>query len=381
MSFEALGLPNSLLTTLAIHQYAKPTPIQEKVIPEILDGKDVLAIAKTGSGKTAGYALPILANLDKQVQAKDRNINVLVLVPTRELAEQVKDEFNKFSAKLQNPVKTMAVYGGVSINPQMKNIYGVHVLVATPGRLIDLIDSKALSISKIETLVLDESDKMLTDGFREEMETLVKKMPTKRQNLLFSATHSDKIEEINQWLLKKPALCEVEQEKEAIPTRIDQTAYIIDAEKKGPLLRYLIKSKNMRQVLVFVSSTYQADHVADKLRKNGINAGAMHGKKSQGVRKETLRKFKSGSIPVLVTTDLLARGIDIDFLPFVINYELPRSPKDFIHRIGRTGRVENPGSAITIVVPEDEHHFKIIQKKIKIWIDRVDANEIDLHGF
>jgi len=377
MPFTSLGLSPSLLEALARQKYAQPYPIQEQAIPAILSRKDVLGIAQTGSGKTAGYVLPILMNLQGNTVTKNRHINVLVLVPTRELAVQVREVFHVFSKDLPRPVKSLAVFGGVSINPQMMGLQGVNVLVATPGRLLELVDSKAAHLSGIDTLVLDEADKMLNLGFQEEMKRIFSLLPAKRQNLLFSATLSEDVNNITQILLHKPLVIKIESESDSIDL-IKQLAYFVSEEKKGPLLRFLINRDNMKQVLVFTSSVYKADNVSDKLRKNGIDAMAIHSKKSQGARTEALSKFKSGKLRVLVATDLMSRGIDIKFLPHVINYELPRSPKDYIHRIGRTGRAESPGEAISFITEEDKHHFKIIQKKMGKWVTMIDSEGLDL---
>jgi len=377
MTFDNLGLPKSLLELLDKENYKSPYPIQKEAIPMVLKGKDVLGIAQTGSGKTASYVLPILSTLNHNQRAKDRQVDVLVLVPTRELAEQVKDVFNLFERGISNTVKTMAIYGGVSINPQMKALFGVSVLVATPGRLLDLVNSNAVHFDKLQTLVLDEADKLLNLGFQDEMNQIFALLPKKRQNLLFSATLNEKVEEINQILLRDPELINVAP-KEKNLDQIRQLAYAISEEKKGPFLRHLIKSENMKQVLIFTASTYKATHVADKLHKNGIDARSIHGKKSQHARTKALEEFKSGKLRALVATDLLARGIDIEFLPHVINYELPRSPKDYVHRIGRTGRAEASGEAISLISPDEEHHFKVIQKKMKISVELLDGNQIAL---
>ncbi|UTW66233.1 DEAD/DEAH box helicase [bacterium SCSIO 12643] len=375
MSFSSLGLTPSLLKTLVQEGFKKPYPIQKKAIPAVLDKKDVLGIAKTGSGKTASYVLPILMNLQGKFLTKNRNVDVLVMVPTRELAEQVKDVFHTFGQNLPQPIKTMAVYGGVSINPQMKALYGINVLVATPGRLIELVENKAIHLSRVDTLVLDEADKILNLGFKDEMEHIFKLLPKKRQNLLFSATLDDKVSALHPGLLNDPVkISDVEKEQDL--SLIQQTGYFVTEERKGPLLRFLLEHHDMDQVLVFVSSKFKADHLVKKLKKNNIRAAAIHGKKSQGSRMDSLVKFKNKNIRVLVATDLLGRGIDIEFLPYVINYELPRSPKDFIHRIGRTGRAENPGKALTFVAPEDQHHFKVIQKKMKRWVDMIDSENL-----
>ncbi len=377
MPFTSLGLSPSLLIALSDQKYKAPFPIQIQAIPAILNRKDVLGIAPTGSGKTAGYVLPILMNLQGNTSTKNRHVNVLVLVPTRELSVQVGEVFNIFSKYLPQKIKTMAVYGGVSINPQLMGMQGVNVLVATPGRLLELIDSNAVHLSQIDTLVLDEADKMLNLGFAEEMNKIFALLPIKRQNLLFSATLSDDVNNINQVLLRKPLVIKIEEEILNI-NLISQIGYFVSEENKGPLLRYLIRQNNIKQVLVFASSVYKADNVSDKLRKNGIDAMAIHSKKSQGARTEALSKFKSGKLRVLVATDLMARGIDIKNLPHVINYELPRSPKDYIHRIGRTGRAESPGEAISFISPDDQHHFKIIQKKMGKWVTMIDSEGIDL---
>lgn len=375
MSFSSLGLSENLLKTLNDHNYTEAYPIQKQAIPAIIQKKDILGIAKTGSGKTVSYVLPILMNQQGAKDTKNRHINVLILVPTRELATQVLDVFKLFNQGFTEPIKAQAVFGGVSINPQMIGLQGVNILVATPGRLLELLDSNALHISNIDTLVLDEADKMLNMGFKDEMDRIIAQLPKKRQNLLFSATLSEDIKNIQQLLLLNPQVIKINEEEDPIEL-IQQVAYSIAPEKKGPLLRYLIKSKAMNQVLVFTSSIQRADQVANKLRNNGIDAQSIHSKKSQGARTDLLTKFKYRKLRVLVATDLLARGIDIEFLPYVINYELPRSPKDFIHRIGRTGRAESPGEAISLITSDEEHHFKVIQKKMRKWITRLDGNEV-----
>ena len=380
MPFSSLGLSPALLKKITEQNYTQPYPIQIEAIPAILKRKDILGIARTGSGKTVSYVLPILMNLLGKTVTKNRHVNVLVLVPTRELAIQVSEVFLLFSSGLPERIKTMAVFGGVSINPQMMALQGVNILVATPGRLLELVDSKAVHLTDIETLVLDEADKMLNLGFREEMSLIFKLLPKRRQNLLFSATLNEDVTRINQLLLNNPVIIKTEEEEDYFE-KIQQLGYFVSEEKKGPLLRYLIKTNDMKQVLIFTSSVYKADNVADKLRKNGIQASAIHSKKSQGARNEALGKFKSGELRVLVATDLISRGIDIQFLPFVINYELPRSPKDYIHRIGRTGRAESSGEAISFVSPEDQHHFRIIQKKMGKPVTMIDSEHLQLTGY
>jgi len=377
MSFRELGLAPYIIKSIVKQAYSKPTQIQEKAIPVILQGKDVLGIAPTGSGKTAAYALPILQKLKGKTSTKNRHINVLVLVPTRELAGQVETVFRSFSDDLPFPFKSMAVFGGASINPQMMGMQNVNVLVATPGRLLELAESNAMHFDDLSTLVLDEADKMLNFGFQKEMDRIFALLPERRQNLLFSATLSAEVQSVERILLKNPTVFKVEAEKETVEL-INQVGYFVTPEKKGPLLRHLIQSNDWKQVLVFTSSVYQADLVADKLQRNGIDARATHSKKSQGSRRAALANFISGDLRVLVATDLLSRGIDINFLPHVVNYELPRSPKDFVHRIGRTGRAENPGDAITFVTEEDKHHFRVIQKKMKRWVNMIDSESLEL---
>lgn len=378
MSFSALGLSASLLKAIAEQQYNHPYPIQEKAIPALLAGKDVLGISKTGSGKTAAYALPALELCQRKTEKKDRHIRVLIMVPTRELAIQVNEEFARFSTHLPAKVKSMAVYGGVSINPQMMALHGTDVLIATPGRLLDLIESRAVHLSEVEMLVLDEADKMLNLGFKEEMDRVLSMVPAKRQNVLFSATTSDDIKDMQKHLLHQPVEIHIAEEEVNIDA-IEQLAYHVTPERKGPLLRYLIKEENMQQVLIFTSAVRTADNLTGKLIKNGIHAASLHGHLSQSARIKTLERFKAGELRVLVASDLASRGIDIQQLPVVINYELPRSPKDYIHRIGRTGRAGASGRAISLICPEDQHHFGIIQKKMGKKVMILESDAINLH--
>lgn len=380
MPFSSLGLSAPLLSAITRAGYTAPRPIQSAAIPAILAGKDILGIAQTGSGKTAGFVLPILQLLQQKTAAKNRFIRALILVPTRELAVQVGEVCKQFSTGLVRPVKTLAVFGGVSINPQMMQLSGVEVLVATPGRLLDLVDNNALQLSAVEMLVLDEADKMLNLGFKEEMNRIFALLPAKRQNLLFSATLGKDISTITEMLLHDPVKIEITPEVENLDL-IQHIGYRVTEERKGPLLRYLIKEQNLQQVLIFTSSVHKADSVVHKLKINGIAALALHSQKSQAARTDALRYFKSGEIRVLVATDLASRGIDIPDLPVVINYELPRSPKDFIHRVGRTGRAGAEGTAISFVPAEDELHFKVIQKKMGKWVNMVEAEGFNLHGY
>lgn len=380
MSFSSLGLSKPLVKTISDQEFTQPTPIQQEAIPAILKGKDVVGIAQTGSGKTAAYTLPVLEILQGKAPLRNRFARVLILVPTRELALQVDGEFRLMGMGLPKRIKTMAVFGGVSINPQMMQMNAVEVLIATPGRLLDLVSHKAVQLSEVEILVLDEADRILHMGFQEEVDKVLAMLPARRQNLLFSATLGEEVEAFAAKLLQAPVKIEINEEA-STPDTIKQLAYEIDAAKKGPFLRYLIKKHDMQQVLVFTSSKRTADNVVGKLHKNGIQAAALHGDKSQGARIEALKKFKNGKLRVLVATDLASRGIDIKFLPYVINYELPRSPKEYVHRIGRTGRAEASGEAITLLALEDRQHFGVIQKKMGREVEILPGNDIDIAGY
>lgn len=380
MSFESLGLSSNIIHSVKKLGYLKPFPIQVQAIPVILQGKDLVGIAQTGSGKTACFVMPILEKLQNAEVKKDRNVQVLILVPTRELAIQIDEVFRTFTENLKREIRTMAVYGGVSINPQMKGLFGVEVLIATPGRLLDLIDHNALSISGIQHLVIDEADKMFQLGFGEEMDKLFGMMPVMKQTTLFSATLDDKVSEMKKRISMNPTLIEIKKEEVEID-HIEQLAYHVAPENKGPFLRYLIKEKKVEKALIFVSSTKSADNLVEKLKKNKIKAVAIHSQKSQGARRNNLEEFKVNGAQILVATDLIGRGIHIESLPCVINYELPRSPLDYIHRIGRTGRAGEKGTAINILTNDELQHFRVIQKKMgkKVTLQRTEG--IDLHGY
>ncbi|MDY0931297.1 DEAD/DEAH box helicase [Chryseobacterium sp. CFBP8996] len=380
MSFESLGLSHNIIHSVKKLGYLKPFPIQEQAVPVILEGKDLMGIAQTGSGKTACFVMPILEKLQNAEVKKDRNVQVLILVPTRELAIQIDEVFRAFTDNLKREVRTMAVYGGVSINPQMKGMFGVEILIATPGRLLDLIDHNALSISGIQHLVIDEADKMFQLGFGEEMNKLFAMMPVAKQTTLFSATLNDKVAEMKERLSINPTIIEIKKEEVEIDN-IEQLAYHVSPENKGPFLRYLIKEKKVEKALIFVSSTRSADNLVEKLKKNKIKAVAIHSQKSQGARRNNLEEFKVNGAQILVATDLIGRGIHIESLPCVINYELPRSPLDYIHRIGRTGRAGEKGTAISILTDDELQHFRVIQKKMgkKVTLQRTE--DINLHGY
>jgi ATP-dependent RNA helicase RhlE len=380
MPFSNLGLSESLLKAIAEQHYTKIFPVQAQAIPAILKRNDILGIAPTGSGKTASFVLPILEILQTSKKSRNRFVNTLVLVPTRELAIQTATAFQEYSKKLPKAIKSLAVFGGVSINPQMINLQGTEILIATPGRLLDLVSSHAVNLSEVKILVLDEADKMLHLGFKEEIDKIFALLPKKRQNILFSATLSHDLNTIRENLLHNPEIIEIKEESPDVDL-ISQIAYYVGTERKGPFLRYLIKHENMQQVLVFVSSKLTADKVVHKLKMNGIEAAALHSLKSQGSRTISMNLFKSGKLRVLVATDLASRGIDIPFLPYVINYELPRSPKDYIHRIGRTGRAESKGEAISLICIEDIQHFRVIQKKMGKRIDCIATVSINLQGY
>lgn len=377
MSFKALGLSQGLVHSLEKNHFSKATPVQEACIPAVLQGGDVLGIAPTGTGKTAGYVLPLLQRFERET-LNNRHVNVLVLVPTRELAIQVDEVLQVFTQGLKEPLKTMAVHGGKSINLQMMKMNRVSILVATPGRLLDLVRNKAVYLDEVKTFVLDEADKLLNLGFQDELNEILALLPKKRQNLLFSATLSSSVEDITQMLLHEPQV--IEMPDAPVQERlIREYGFRVSKDQKGVLLREIILRNAFPSVLVFTSSTHQADHVTNKLERNGIKAAAIHGKKSQGARDSALKALKNGELQVLVATDLLARGVDIKGLSAVINYELPRSPKDYTHRIGRTGRADATGEAFSLITEEDEQHFRVIQKKAKKWAEMVDGQAfIDL---
>jgi len=363
MPFSALGLSEPLLRAIADQGYNEPTPVQAAVIPAILRGEDVWASAQTGSGKTAAFVLPILQRLSTAPRVRGRFVRALVLAPTRELAAQTADSILACSRFLPVPIRTMAIFGGVSINPQMMDLGGgADVIVATPGRLLDLIDHNAVSLSAVSSLVLDEADRMLDLGFSDEVNRVITLLPARRQNLLFSATFPAAVHRLAAVLLHHPLRIDIPVEPATKPD-ILQRAIEVDPLRRTQLLRHLIQENQWPRVLVFVATKYATEHVAEKLRKAGINALALHGELSQGARTRVLADFKSSKIPVLLATDLAARGLDIVELPVVVNFDLPRSAADYTHRIGRTGRAGQSGLAINFISAGTHAHFRLIEKR------------------
>jgi superfamily II DNA/RNA helicase len=363
MSFSTLGLAPPLLNAITEIGYTEPTAVQSAAIPAALRGEDVLGAAQTGSGKTAAFALPMLHALLTRKAGARTGLHGLVLVPTRELAAQVGEAIRKFAQLLPVPVKVSIVFGGVSINPQMMALRGgADIVVATPGRLLDLIDHNALNIASAGTLVLDEADRLLDLGFSDEVARILSLLPAQRQNLFFSATFPPAVQALAGKMLRNPVRIEVASAPEHEPD-IAQRAILVDAPRRLQLLKHLIKENRWGRVLVFVATKYASEHVADKLRRNGIRAEAFHGDFSQGARTEVLADFKNSRLHVLVATDVAARGIDIAQLPVVVNFDLPRAPAEYTHRIGRTGRAGASGIAVSFISPETEIHFRLIENR------------------
>ncbi len=368
MPFASLGLSDPLVR--ATDRYPAPTPVQTAAIPVVLKGGDVLVTAPTGSGKTTAFVLPLLQRWHAGPRETPRRVHTLILVPTRELAAQVRDVVQQFSQHLPERIKVVSAVGGVSINPQMMALRGgADFIVATPGRLLDLVNKNAVQLSRASALVLDEADRMLDLGFADELDLILKLLPKRRQNLLFSATFPASVESIALDLLHEPTRIEVDAEPTHGPD-IGQRAIRVDTAKRTPLLRHLIATEGWKRALVFVAKQYTADHVADKLQRTGIRALSFHGDLSQGARSDVLADFKNSAIQVLVATDLAARGLDIVQLPVVVNYDLPRSPSDYTHRIGRTGRAGETGIAISFVTAESQAHFSLIEKRNRLNIAR-----------
>ncbi|TDR06380.1 DEAD/DEAH box helicase [Marinomonas communis] len=359
MSFSTLGLHADLLSVLDILGYQTPTPIQQAAIPEVLAGHDVMAGAQTGTGKTAAFALPLIQrHLEREISEKA--IRVLVLTPTRELAQQVHQSFVKYSQGLG--LNSVVAYGGASINPQIDALdAGCDVLVATPGRLLELAMKELIDLSTVETLILDEADRMLDMGFIIDIERILKRLPDTRQTLFFSATFNDEVFALSKTILNQPKLIEV-AERNATAAKVEQRIYEVDNKRKAGLVAYLIGSKNWQQVLIFTRTKQAVDELAKELGKDGISAAAVHGDKSQGARDRGLEEFKTGQVRALVATDVAARGLDIEQLQYVINYELPYNAEDYIHRIGRTGRAGKEGLAISLVSAKEKYLLEDIEK-------------------
>ncbi len=362
MSFNSLGLSKALLKAIDKKGYEQPSPIQEKSIPIILKGRDVLASAQTGTGKTAGFTLPVLHLLSKNERSQNRPIRALILTPTRELAAQVYENIREYS--VFTDIRSTVIFGGVSQKPQVTKLKkGVDILVATPGRLIDLKNQNQLSLAKVEILILDEADRMLDMGFLRDINRIMKLLPVRRQNLLFSATFSKDIKALATSILNKPIQIEVATENSTVDV-IAQKAYFLPKDQKARFLITLIAEENWSQVLVFTRTKHGANRLAKKMTNNNITAAAIHGDKSQGARTRALADFKNGLIRVLVATDIAARGLDIPLLPHVVNYELPNISEDYVHRIGRTGRAGASGEAMSLVQPDERQYLKDIEKLI-----------------
>lgn len=360
MTFKDLGLSEALLKAVADKGYETPSPIQEKAIPRILEGKDVLASAQTGTGKTAGFAMPMIQLLAKEPPRQRRPIRALVLTPTRELASQVLEDIETYSK--YEDLRSTVIFGGVKQNPQVDKLKrGIDILVACPGRLMDLESQGFIDLSQIEFLVLDEADRMLDMGFLRDIKRIIGMMPAKRQNLLFSATFSRDIRKLANGLLTNPVTVEATPEN-TTAERVDQIVYKVDQKRKTELITKLIWEGNWHQVLVFTRTKHGANRLVQKLEKSKITAAAIHGNKSQAARTKALANFKKGEVSVLVATDIAARGLDIPLLPYVINFELPNVPEDYVHRIGRTGRAGAEGIAISLVCAEELEYVRGIEK-------------------
>ena len=404
MPFSKLGLSPELLQAIAEAKYATPTPVQAAVIPSILRGQDVQACAQTGSGKTAAFALPMLQRLLSRATARDRRssgdravsegvpsgetpsggqrgnpqwgtpqrgrVSGLVLVPTRELAMQVGEAFRSLGRYLPQPIKVLTVFGGVSINPQMMALRGgADIVVATPGRLLDLADHNAVRLGEVSMLVLDEADRLLDEGFADELTRVLALLPERRQNLLFSATFPPAVRSLAELLLRNPARIDVATAAETVPD-IQQRSIAVDPQRRTQLLRHLIQRHGWERTLVFVATKYATEHIALKLQRLGFAASALNGDLSQGARTKALADFKAGRVRVLIATDVAARGIDVVDLAAVVNFDLPRSTADYVHRIGRTGRAGASGVAVSFVSAATEAHFRLIEKRNRFRLER-----------
>ncbi len=368
MNFTSLGLSAPILDAVAAQGYDTPTPIQVQAIPAVLEGKDVMGAAQTGTGKTAGFTLPILERLSKGQRAQANQARVLILTPTRELAAQVGDSVATYGKNL--PLRSAVVFGGVKINPQMIKLRkGVDVLVATPGRLLDLYNQNAVRFKHLEVLVLDEADRMLDMGFIHDIRKILNLLPKQRQNLMFSATFSKQIRDLAKGLVNNPVEISVSPRNTTVES-VNQWICPVDKNQKAALLTQLILDNDWRQVLVFSRTKHGANKLTRQLESAGINAAAIHGNKSQGARTRALADFKNGKIRILVATDIAARGLDIDQLPQVVNFDLPNVPEDYIHRIGRTGRAGATGQAVSLVSADEINQLTDIERLIKQLLKR-----------
>lgn len=362
MSFETLGLSAELLRAICEQGYTEPTPVQQQAIPAILKRQDVMVTSQTGTGKTAGFTLPMLQLLMANSSPK-RSVRALILTPTRELAVQVFENIRAYGKYL--PLRSAVVYGGVNISPQIAQLKrGVDILVATPGRLLDLVNQKFANLSSIEFFVLDEADRMLDMGFIPDIRKILQLMPPRRQNLLFSATFSPEIKTLADKLLSAPILIEIAR-RNTLSKQITHLVHPVDRHRKRELLSFIIGSKNWRQVLVFTKTKHGANKLADQLENDGLPSAAIHGNKSQGARTRALTAFKQGKVRVLVATDVAARGLDIDKLPHVVNYDLPQVAKDYVHRVGRTGRASHEGMAVSLVSEDERSLLRDIEKLLQ----------------
>jgi ATP-dependent RNA helicase RhlE len=368
MLFSELGLSAELLSAVEKQGYREATPIQREAIPPILEGRDILASAQTGTGKTAGFTLPLLQRLMASRPGGKRRIRALILVPTRELAAQVSESVRNYGCHL--PTRSLQIFGGVSIRPQIKRLRdGVDIVVATPGRLLDHVEQRTIDLSGVEILVLDEADRMLDMGFIRDIRKILKLLPTERQNLLFSATFSPEIRSLAADFLKSPVEISVAP-RNTTADRVIQLVHPVDKARKRELLSHRIGAENWRQVLVFTRTKHGADRLSKQLSADGLDAAAIHGNKSQGARTKALADFKSGKIRVLVATDIAARGLDIDSLPHVVNYELPHVPEDYVHRIGRTARAGLDGHAVSLVCVDEDRLLRDIERLLNVRIDK-----------
>ena len=362
-AFQDLGLMAELVRAVSDEGYETPTPVQAKSIPTVLEGRDLMAAAQTGTGKTAGFTLPMLQRLmETRPEGRSRAVRALVVVPTRELCAQVAESVRTYGAHL--PLRAVTIFGGVGMQPQIRALQrGADIVIATPGRLLDLAGQKAVDLSRVEILVLDEADRMLDMGFIHDIRRVLALLPKRRQNLLFSATFAPEIRSLAQSMLDRPAQVDVAPRNSAAET-VAQRVYRVDASRKTAALAHLIREGNWYQCLVFTRTKHGANRLAQKLEKAGLDAEAIHGNKSQNARTRALEGFKNGRVRVLVATDIAARGIDIDGLPHVVNFELPHVPEDYVHRIGRTGRAGAEGEAVSLVSPEERKQLKAIERLI-----------------